>query len=182
MHFKQRAAIFVDGSNLYHSLRKVLGKDQPLLDFDYRKLTDACVSSTHQIIYRNYYLGKLAFRNDPVALPVYHSQKRLFQHLLSSEQRFVIREGSLRVTNGVYYEKGVDVLLAIDLVIGALRDEFDVAVLISSDSDMIPAVQFLRSIGKEVIYVAFEGRRTIGLSKKASKTLVWNKTGLQPFL
>jgi uncharacterized LabA/DUF88 family protein len=41
-------------------------------------------------------------------------------------------------------EKGVDVLLAVDLVRLALEDEgFDVAVLLSGDTDLVPAVEFV---------------------------------------
>jgi hypothetical protein len=40
-------------------------------------------------------------------------------------------------------EKGVDVELAIDLVRLALDDAYDVAVLASADTDLVPAVQFV---------------------------------------
>lgn len=38
-------------------------------------------------------------------------------------------------------EKGIDVALAISLVEGALRSEFDVAVIFSCDTDLLPAVE-----------------------------------------
>jgi len=182
MHFKSNVAIFVDGSNLYHSLRKVLGTQPRLLDFDYRAFTDACVPRDYSIISRSYYIGVVRRPSNQITQSVSHAQSILFNWLRSSGQRFILREGDLRYRNGVFREKGVDVLLAIDLVIGALRDEFDSAVLISSDSDLIPAVEFVRSLGKQVFYVAFDGRRTIGLSKKASKTIIWTKASLIPFL
>lgn len=182
MHFKGRVAIFVDGSNLYHSLRKVLGNQQRLLDFDYRSFTDACAPRDHFVVSRTYYIGAVHNPNNPITRSVYYSQNVLFTRLRSKQQQFVLREGGLRYMNGVFQEKGVDVLLAIDLVIGALRDEFESAVLISSDSDLIAAVEFVRSLGKQVIYVAFDGRRTIGLSKKASKTVIWSKESLTSFL
>ena len=40
-------------------------------------------------------------------------------------------------------EKGIDVQLAIDLVSMAYDDEYDLAVLASADTDLIPAVQFV---------------------------------------
>lgn len=45
-------------------------------------------------------------------------------------------------------EKGIDVLIALSMVLGAERDEFDVAVLFSADTDLIPAIEGVRSIGK----------------------------------
>ncbi|MEX1208330.1 MAG: NYN domain-containing protein [Acidimicrobiia bacterium] len=46
-------------------------------------------------------------------------------------------------------EKGIDVHLAIDLVAGYLRDEFDVAVILSRDTDQIPALELACEIADE---------------------------------
>jgi hypothetical protein len=54
----------------------------------------------------------------------------------SGSQRWVARE------------KGIDVLIALGMVTGAMRDEFDVAVLFSADSDLLPAVQIVIDLGK----------------------------------
>jgi uncharacterized LabA/DUF88 family protein len=37
-------------------------------------------------------------------------------------------------------EKGIDVLIALDMALGAERDEFDVAILASGDTDLEPAI------------------------------------------
>jgi hypothetical protein len=38
-------------------------------------------------------------------------------------------------------EKGIDVQLAIDFAMGLLRDEFDVGVIFSTDTDLLPALE-----------------------------------------
>jgi hypothetical protein len=38
-------------------------------------------------------------------------------------------------------EKGVDVALAVDLVLMAVKKEFDVGVLVSNDTDLLPALE-----------------------------------------
>lgn len=38
-------------------------------------------------------------------------------------------------------EKGVDVRIAIDMVMMAMRDEYDIAVLVSDDTDLLPALE-----------------------------------------
>lgn len=43
-------------------------------------------------------------------------------------------------------EKGIDVALAIDLVAGAVRGDFDVAILMSADTDLKPALEFVRDM------------------------------------
>ena len=44
------------------------------------------------------------------------------------------------------HEKGIDVKLAIDLVAGAVREEYDVAILMSTDTDLKPALEFVRDL------------------------------------
>lgn len=43
-------------------------------------------------------------------------------------------------------EKGIDVKLAIDLVAGAVRKEYEVAILMSTDTDLKPPLEFVRDL------------------------------------
>lgn len=52
-------------------------------------------------------------------------------------------------------EKGVDILIATDLVRMAWENSYDVAVLVSSDSDLVPCVQYLSSTSKMLIQARF---------------------------
>lgn len=54
-------------------------------------------------------------------------------------------------------EKGIDVLIALGMVLGARNDEFDTAVLMSADSDLAPAVDAVRSLGKRCEVGAWHG-------------------------
>ena len=47
-------------------------------------------------------------------------------------------------------EKGIDVLLAVDVVRGAYMDEFDTAVVASADTDLVPALEEALRAGKRV--------------------------------
>jgi hypothetical protein len=64
----------------------------------------------------------------------------------------------LKYAAGEPREKGVDVELAIDLVQLAMDDEFDVAVVASADTDLLPPIKFVleRFPDKFVETVAFE--------------------------
>lgn len=55
-------------------------------------------------------------------------------------------------------EKGIDVLIALHLVMGAMRDEYDVAVLMSSDSDLAPAVETVLDLGKRCEVASWQDR------------------------
>lgn len=59
-------------------------------------------------------------------------------------------DASGRPTNFEAREKGIDVLIAIEMVMGAVRDEFDVAVLMSADTDLVPALEAVVGLGKRV--------------------------------
>ncbi len=52
-------------------------------------------------------------------------------------------------------EKGVDTRLAADMISLAWEDNYDVAVLVSSDRDFVPVAEFLDTKGKKVIHGAF---------------------------
>lgn len=66
-------------------------------------------------------------------------------------------------------EKGVDVKVAIDLVVGAIDGLFDTAILVSSDTDLIPAIKYVRHKGKRVEYVAV-GHVSYNLKKVCDAT------------
>jgi uncharacterized LabA/DUF88 family protein len=55
-------------------------------------------------------------------------------------------------------EKGVDVRIATDMIMLAWVDSYDVAVLVSSDSDFVPVAAFLQTKGKKVIHAQFPPR------------------------
>ena len=52
-------------------------------------------------------------------------------------------------------EKGVDVRMATDMISLAWVDNYDIAVLLSSDRDFVPVAQFLETRGIKVIHGAF---------------------------
>jgi uncharacterized LabA/DUF88 family protein len=82
------------------------------------------------------YLGTLTTRIDPA----------IYGQLISLAQK--------HKTTQVMVEKAVDVMLAVDLVVMAQRDEFDTAYILSADGDFTHAAQFVRSAGKKVFAVA----------------------------
>jgi len=55
-------------------------------------------------------------------------------------------------------EKGVDVAIATDMIKLAWEDAYDWAVLVSSDRDFIPAVEFLDGKGRKVLHAGFPPR------------------------
>ncbi|MBA4179354.1 MAG: NYN domain-containing protein [Anaerolinea sp.] len=52
-------------------------------------------------------------------------------------------------------EKGVDTAIVTDMIRLAWENSYDIAVLVSSDSDLVPAVEFLDLRGRKVIQAGF---------------------------
>lgn len=59
-------------------------------------------------------------------------------------------------------EKGIDVLLALDVALGAVRDEYDVAIIVSGDTDLVPALDEAANCGKIVENAVWQTRRRTG--------------------
>ncbi len=62
-------------------------------------------------------------------------------------------------------EKGVDVRIATDMIMLAWAQSYDIAVLVSSDSDLIPAAESLQTRGLKVVHGAI-GPKGAHLSQK----------------
>ena len=82
------------------------------------------------------------------------------------------------MSNGRYHEKGVDVQIAVDIVRGAIKNEYDICYLISSDTDLLPAIKTAREERKKIIYVAFENSISRALLKNCSSYIVVKKKDL----
>jgi uncharacterized LabA/DUF88 family protein len=54
-----------------------------------------------------------------------------------------------------FREKGIDIAIATDMFRLAWENAYDIAILVSSDSDFIHAVRFLNEKGKKVIHAGF---------------------------
>ena len=67
-------------------------------------------------------------------------------------------------------EKGVDVGLAVRAVTEALSGKE--VVIISADTDLLPAIKAARSLDSRVMYVGYENRPIIALAKAANNTRI----------
>lgn len=85
------------------------------------------------------------------------------------------------MSDGKFHEKGVDVQIAVDMVRGAIKSEYDICYLISSDTDLLPAIQTAKDEGKKIIYVGFENFISRALSKNCSSYILLKKSQILKF-
>ena len=149
---EDRVAIFIDGSNLYHALRSNFGR----YNLNFAEFASKLCGSRR--LFRTYYYNIL---QDPIQRPDGHREQQEFLDALRKTPYLEIRLGSTKVAQGIAVEKGVDVMLATDLLYFAWNDFYDVAVLVSGDSDFAYALQAVKNMGKHVEVAYFES----GVSK-----------------
>lgn len=171
--------MYIDGSNLYFKLREL--KFSQLNKFNYRGLTDWLARKREVISYR-YYVGVVRARtNNAKGQELRKEQQRLFAHLTSKGQGFIVKQGYLMGNDGTYHEKGVDVKIAVDVLVGAYEDLYDVAIILSSDTDLIPVIQKVRHLGKQVEYVGFAHRPSLAMQKYATLSRLILKEEMERF-
>lgn len=85
--------------------------------------------------------------------------------LFDSFFKFDVKLFNLNVDGDRRNEKMVDVAIAVDLVLFASRNAYDVAILCSGDADFIPAVDAVMELGKEIYVAGFESTSSIELRK-----------------
>ena len=149
---ENRIAIFIDGSNLYHALRSNLRRH----DLNFAEFTSKLCGSRH--LFRTYYYNVL---QDPAQRPDGYRDQQEFLDILRKTPYLEVRLGSIKIAQGVAVEKGIDIMLATDLLYFAWNDFYDVAVLVSGDSDFAYALQAVKNMGKHVEVAYFES----GVSK-----------------
>lgn len=84
----------------------------------------------------------------------FEGQKKFLKEL-ENNPIIEIKSTPLKQSDGEVYQKGIDVLLAIDLVHLAHIDAYDVAIILSGDTDLIEAVKLVKSLGKTIIIFAY---------------------------
>lgn len=143
----QRSCVFIDGSNFYFKLKTILalsGKKRSILRFDFLKFS-LWLSGADNLVEARYYVGAVKQQNgNEKSGKMYADQQRLLSRL--KEQQVVAILGQLiRHPDKTYHEKGVDVRLAVEMIRLARHDAYDKAYLVSSDTDLVPAVEEVRS-------------------------------------
>lgn len=178
MSNKERIVILVDGSNFYHYTKGL--ELSHLLDFDYKRFGEF-LSRDRTVVSATYYIGKMRERvGDLRSRKLMASQQKLVSRL----QRFgwKISYGHMLIDKGGQREKGVDVQIATDLIVGAYEDIYESALLVSSDTDLIPAIKKVKYKGKKLEYIGFSHRLSHGLIKNATLTKALSKGDLEQFL
>ncbi len=181
MENEKRVAVYIDGSNFYFKLRSKEIDFSNITRFNYRGFAK-WLAQDRKIVSNRYYVGVVrAGENNKKGQELRKEQQRLFAHLTSPEQSFEIKKGYLMKSGNLYHEKGVDAQLAVDLLVDAYEDRYDTAIIVSSDTDLIPAVKKVKDLGKEVEYIGFAHQPSFALQRNATLSRLLIKNELKLF-
>ena len=180
-HRTQRVAVYIDGSNFYFKMKDLGWHAEDLLRFHFRQFAKWLARDRSTISCR-YYIGVVRAEDDnQKGQELRKKQQKLFAHLQSPDQQFVIKRGFLMKNDGVYHEKGVDVKLAVDLLAGAYDNLYDTAIVISSDTDLIPAIKKVKHLDKQVEYIGFSHQPSFGMQSSSTLSRLLIKEELEQF-
>jgi uncharacterized LabA/DUF88 family protein len=149
--------VFIDGSNLYHVLGQICGRHDLQFDKFAQKLANG--RDLRRVYYYN--VRQEAFEDRSNA-----SDQEKFLNSLYDTPYLEVKLGIWKQRGGTMVEKGVDVMLATDLVTRAYRDHYDTAIVVSGDADFYPALQAVKDAGKQVEVAAFDAN----ISAEAART------------
>jgi len=136
--------VFIDGSNMIHSSQRF----RKGFKIDYKKLVD-CLVGNRQLI-RPYFFGSYD-PNNPVSNKFFDSLR--LQGFDVTQRPTRDRQAGEKAYK---IEKGVDVSLVTKMLSHAFRNNFDVAIIVSGDSDYVEAVQEVKNLGKRIEIAAFK--------------------------
>ncbi len=156
-----RVMIFIDGSNLYHSLKGHFGRT----DLDIGKFCRKLVER-RQLIRIYYYNARVGQKEEPER---YKHQQAFFASV-NEIPYCEMRLGRLVYNNwpsSPPYEKGIDILLATDMLTHSFKRNYDVAILVAGDNDYVSALQAVKDNGQHV-EVALFGKSTTSRQLRVS--------------
>ena len=172
-----RVALFIDGGNLYQRLRDAGVPKRTR--FDYSALVTLLLRN-RRLISKTYYVGIVRNHDHTTKSQAMVEGQQKFLGKLEAEG-FTIKRGRI-VYDHKIREKGVDVQIAIDLIVGAIEDQYDVAMVVSSDTDLIPAIRYVRGRGKVVEYVGFSAKPSLGMARESTMSILLLPEDLERFI
>ncbi len=163
---QDQVAIFIDGSNLYHALRENTSRT----DLNFAEFVKKLCGQRR--LYRTYYYNVL---QEQSLYPDGYREQQEFLDAMRKTPYMEVRLGHTKLRQGVPVEKGIDIMLATDLLMYGFQRLYDVAILVSGDGDFRYALQTAKNMGKHVEVAYFERNVSKDLQDVADFAHVLNR-------
>ena len=145
----RRVMVFIDGGYLRKGLSEIFGFDK--LNYEY--FVNALRSHTSYAtlfpeLIRTYYYDAIPDHKEE---PEKYEEQEVYLKNIKNVDYIEVKTGRLkRDGKGSFKQKGVDSLIAIDMVSKGYEDHYDVAVLVAGDEDFLDVVRAVKNTGKRV--------------------------------
>lgn len=172
-----RTIIVVDGSNFYFKLKDL--KLHSLLRFNFKDFSEF-LSDSDKLVESCYYIGRIRQDGAKKTEKLFTGQQQLIASLKKAGWRYSF--GYLMKNDGRYHEKGVDVQMATDILVAAYEDKCDKIILVSSDTDLAPAIKKAREMNKMIEYIGFSHQPSVAMVSFCSSSRLLTKTEVEQFI
>lgn len=173
----KRCIILIDGSNFYFKLKDL--KLHDLLRFDFSGFAKM-LAGKDTIISKTYYVGKIRTTGTKKSKLMQANQQKLFSHLKQHGIHYSL--GYLMKSSERYHEKGVDVNIAVDMLVATYENLSDRMILISSDTDLLPAINKTKEKRKIVEYIGFSHKPSVAMVASCTQSRLLTKEDIEPFV
>jgi len=172
----ERVIAYVDGFNLYFGLKSRGWSRYYWLNI--QLLAQNLLKPNQRLLLTKYFTARIAGPLDK------QERQSTYIEALETLNDFQIFYGKYQLNprqcsycgfqDEVPNEKMTDVNVAVEILKDAYQDKFDVALLISADSDLVPPIKTVRELfpNKRVVIASPPGRYSVDLANSASKSFV----------
>ena len=171
---------FIDGGYIRPIFKNLFNTDD--INFpEFVKYISVKVSSP----YFKVMLQRVYYYDANVQLEVDQSKHKELNQYFEKIRKYDYHEvklGRLIKTNDGYRQKGVDVLIAIDMILKAYESHYDIAVLVAGDDDFEDVVKTVKnSTGKQVYGAYYPKNTSMELIESFDKRIILDETTLKQF-
>lgn len=168
-----KAIVLIDGSNFYFKLKDL--KLNNLLGFNFAEFVKL-LAGKDLVETTIYYIGAVRTDGTDKTLKLFQAQRKLLSSLRSHRVRYSL--GYLLKSGGKFHEKGVDVNIAVDILVAAYEKLCNRIILVSSDTDLLPAIKKAKEKGIIVEYVGFSHQPSLAMVANCTESRLLKKEDL----
>ncbi|RLE44940.1 hypothetical protein DRJ22_05250 [Candidatus Woesearchaeota archaeon] len=155
-NYNDRLMIFTDAEYVIQSLRNLNNNNQKRVGLNKINWNNIFqwITGSKRLIRVYYYSCAL---DKDANLKTHNEQKEYLNNLKESIPNLEIKLGRLEKIGNSWVQKGVDVMLAVDMVSKASKNHYDIAALITGDSDFADLISVVKNeYGKQVQVFSFD--------------------------
>jgi uncharacterized LabA/DUF88 family protein len=175
----ERIIIFIDAEYVVQKMKELKGPKGAIRRKDIKWMNMIkWIVGPRKLIRCYYYSAEFSKEEN---LHTYNEQKEHLNSLKMDIPYFEVKLGRLVCVNKAWIQKGLDVKIAVDMFSKAVMDHYDVAALVSGDSDFAEVITEIKErYGKHIELYTFDRAIYDALRFSADKHIVIDtQTGLK---